>query len=157
MYCKYVNILTVRQYVCMYVRIMSLMADGPQRARLPIPRTATLPSCLWSLKTFPSLSGSRLINLYRDVSTALLQLVNQWLDFTDSHSHAFRYGKKNTNYVFHKNRTQDFRISGCTWSPTRPLGRYVAQMVPWGGGGGYKKLNGQSKKRRIDENYVGSV
>ena len=34
---------------------------------------------------------------YRDASTALLQLVNQWLNFTYSRSHAFRYERKNTN------------------------------------------------------------
>ena len=40
---------------------ISLTADGSQRARLlPILPTATLPSCLWSLRIFPSLSGFRL-------------------------------------------------------------------------------------------------
>ena len=34
---------------------------------------------------------------YRDASPALLQLVNQWLNFTYSRSHAFRYERKNTN------------------------------------------------------------
>ena len=34
---------------------------------------------------------------YRDESSALLQLVNQWLNFTYSRSHAFRYERKNTN------------------------------------------------------------
>ena len=36
-------------------------------------------------------------NFYRDPSSALLQLVNQWLNFTYSRSHAFRYERKNTN------------------------------------------------------------
>ena len=36
-------------------------------------------------------------NFYRDASSALLQLVNQWLNFTYSRSHAFRYERKNTN------------------------------------------------------------
>ena len=36
-------------------------------------------------------------NFYRDASSALLQLVNQWLNFTSSRSHAFRYERKNTN------------------------------------------------------------
>ena len=36
--------------------------------------------------------------VYRDASSALLQLVNQWLSFTYSRSHAFRcYERKNTN------------------------------------------------------------
>ena len=34
---------------------------------------------------------------YRDASSTLLQLVNQWLNFTCSRSHAFRYERKNTN------------------------------------------------------------
>ena len=34
---------------------------------------------------------------YRDASSALLQLVNQWLNFTYSRSHAFRYERKDTN------------------------------------------------------------
>ena len=34
---------------------------------------------------------------YRDASSALLQLVNQWLNFTYSRTHAFRYERKNTN------------------------------------------------------------
>ena len=59
--------------------------------------TSSLPSCLWSLRTFPSLPGSRLTISYRDASSALLQLVNQWLNFTYSLSHAFRYERKNTN------------------------------------------------------------
>ena len=46
---------------------------------------------------FPSLPGSRLTIFYRDASSALLQLVNQWLNFTYSRSHAFRYERKNTN------------------------------------------------------------
>ena len=58
---------------------------------------STLPSCLWSLRIFPSLLGSRLTNLHRDASSALLQLVNQWLNFTYSRTHAFRYGRQNKN------------------------------------------------------------
>ena len=59
----------------------------------------SLPSCLWSQMIFPSsLPGSRLTIFYRDASSALLQLVNQWLNFTYySRSHAFRYERKNTN------------------------------------------------------------
>ena len=44
--------------------------------------TSSLPSCLWSQRIFPSLPGSRLTIFYRDESSALLQLVNQWLNFT---------------------------------------------------------------------------
>ena len=52
---------------------------------------------LWSLRIFPSLPGSRLTIFYRDASSALLQLVNQWLNFTYSSSHAFRYERNNAN------------------------------------------------------------
>ena len=44
--------------------------------------TATLPSSLWSIRIFPSPPGSRLTNFHRDASSALLQRVNQWLNFT---------------------------------------------------------------------------
>ena len=59
--------------------------------------TSSSPSCLWSQRIFPSLPGSRLTFFFRDASSALLQLVNQWLKFTYSRSHAFRYERKNTN------------------------------------------------------------
>ena len=32
-----------------------------------------------------------------DASSEILQLVNRWLNFTYSRSHAFRLGRKNTN------------------------------------------------------------
>ena len=48
-------------------------------------------------KDVPSLPGSRLTFFYRDASLALLQLINQWLNFTYSRPHAFRYERKNTN------------------------------------------------------------
>ena len=62
-----------------------------------------LPSCLWSLRIFPSLPGSRLTIFKRDASSAILQLVNQWLYFTSSRSHAFHYGR---NYCDRKSRRQ---------------------------------------------------
>ena len=60
---------------------------------------SSLPTWLWSLRIFPSLPGSCLTIFYRDASSALLlQLVNQWLNFTYySRSHVFRYERKNTN------------------------------------------------------------
>ena len=75
---------------------ISLTADGPQRAWLPIPSTTALPFCLWSRRIFPSLPDDRLTIFYLDVRSALLQLANQfeWLYFTSSRSHAFRYRKK---------------------------------------------------------------
>ena len=56
---------------------ISFTVDGPQRARLPSPSSATFLSFLWSLSIFQSLPGSRLTSFYRDASSALLQLVNQ--------------------------------------------------------------------------------
>ena len=73
-----------------------LAIDGPQRARLQIPPTETLPSCLWSLRIFPSLPGSRLTIFLRKVSSALLHLVNPWLSYNyHSCSHAFCQGNQN--------------------------------------------------------------
>ena len=48
-------------------------------------------------KDLPISPCSRLTIFYRDASSALLQLVTQWLNFTYSRSHAFRYERKNTN------------------------------------------------------------
>ena len=62
-----------------------------------------IPSFLWSLRIC-------LTKFYRDASLSLLQLVNEWLNFIYSRSHAFRYGRKNTNSG-DKHRTHDFRTS----------------------------------------------
>ena len=60
--------------------------------------TSSLPSCLKTLRIFPSLPGSRPTILYLDTGSAFLQIVNQWLNFTCSRSHVyFRYERKNTN------------------------------------------------------------
>ena len=76
--------------------------------------TSSLPSCLWSLRIFPSLPGSRLTIFYRDASSALLQLVNQWLSFTYLPTFPrFPLRKKEHKSYFDKNRTHDFRTSRC--------------------------------------------
>ena len=72
----------------LYYTSISLKADGP-----------SLPSCLWSLRIFPSLPGSLLTIFYRDASSAILQLVNQWLNFTCSRSHAFRTTSRCAGYL----------------------------------------------------------
>ena len=74
--------------------------------------TSSLPSCLWSLRIFPSLPGSRLTIFYRDASSALLQLVNQWLNFTYSRTHAFRYEIKNTNTSLVRIELTTFALAG---------------------------------------------
>ena len=67
---------------------ISLIADGPHRYHHPAcgHKGSSHLSPVHALQFF-----------YRDASLALLQLVNQWLNFTYSRSHAFRYERKNTN------------------------------------------------------------
>ena len=79
----------------------SLIADGPRHYR---------PAC--GHEGSSHLSPVHALQfLYRDASSALLQLVNLWLNFTYSRSHAFR--KKEHKSYFCKNRTHDFRTSRC--------------------------------------------
>ena len=67
--------------------LISLIADGPHHYH---------PAC--GHKGSSHLSPVHALQFfYRDASSALLQLVNQWLNFTYSRSHAFRYERKNTN------------------------------------------------------------
>ena len=86
------------------------------------------PSCLWSLsqRISPSLPGSRLTFFCRDANPAILQLVNQWLNFTYSRSHAFRYGRKKTNPTLVRiELTTSALAQQVCRLPTRPLGRRV--------------------------------
>ena len=62
----------VAVYIYIYIYIISFNATYSRW-------TSSLPSCLWSQRIFPSLPGLRLTIFYRDASSALLQLVNQWL------------------------------------------------------------------------------
>ena len=80
-----------------------LIADGPQRYH---------PDC-GHLRIFPSLPGSRLTIFYHDVSSALLQLVDQWLDFYLLTFPRFPLWKKEHKFWFDKNRTRDFRTCRC--------------------------------------------
>ena len=67
--------------------LISLIADGPHHYN---------PAC--GHKGSSHLSPVHaLLFFYRDASPALLKVVNQWLNFTYSRSHAFRYERKNTN------------------------------------------------------------
>ena len=69
--------------------LISLIADGPHHYH---------PAC--GHKGSSHLSPVHALQFfYRDASSALLQLVNQWLNFTYSRSHAFRYERKNTNPI----------------------------------------------------------
>ena len=70
-----------------FFSFISLIADGPHHYH---------PAC--GHKGSSHLSPVHALRFfYRDASSALLQLVNQWLNFTYSRSHAFRYERKNTN------------------------------------------------------------
>ena len=68
-------------YIFFVFFFISLIADGPQITILPVV-TKDLPIP-------PQFTPYDFL--------ALLQLVNQWLNFTYSRSHAFRYERKNTN------------------------------------------------------------
>ena len=63
-------------------------------------------------KDLPISPGSRLTIFYRDASSGLLQLVNQWLNFTYSRSHAFRYERKNTNPTLVRIELTTFALAG---------------------------------------------
>ena len=52
-------------------------------------------------------------DFYRDASSALLLLVNQWLDFYLLTFPRFPLRKKEHKSYFGKNRTRDFRTSRC--------------------------------------------
>ena len=93
---------TLDWYFFFFFSFISLIADGPHHYH---------PAC--GHKGSSHLSPVHALQFfYRDASSALLQLVNQWLKFTYSRSHAFRYERKNTNKsYFGKNRTHDFRTS----------------------------------------------
>ena len=70
-----------------FFSFISLIADGPHHYH---------PAC--GHKGSSHLSPVHALQFfYRNASSALLQLVNQWLNFTYSRSHAFRYERKNTN------------------------------------------------------------
>ena len=77
---------------------------------LPIPPTATLPSCTWSFKDLPISSRLSPTNCYCTASSALLQLVDHWFNFTSSRSHAFKdENLKKINHHYVKNRTREIR------------------------------------------------
>ena len=69
-----------------FLSFISLIADGPHHYH---------PAC-GHKGSFHLSPAHALQFFYRDASSALLQLVNQWLNFTYSRSHAFRY-ERNTN------------------------------------------------------------
>ena len=62
--------------------------------------TSSLPSCLWSLRIFPSLSPVHALRFF--IAMQVQQLVNQWLNFIlHTHVlHAFRYTEERTQILF---------------------------------------------------------
>ena len=83
-----------------------LMADGPQRARLPIPPTATLPSCLWSLRIFPSFPGSRLTFFLSRCKFSTLTTRQPMVEF-------ILLRRPESKSCLDKNRTHGFRAKYC--------------------------------------------
>ena len=75
--------------------------------------TSSLPSCLWSQRIFPSLPGSRLTFVYRNASSALLQLVKPMVELYLLTFPRFPLRKKEHKSYFGKNRTHYFRTSRC--------------------------------------------
>ena len=70
-----------------FIPLISLIADGSHHYH---------PAC--GHKGSSHLSSVHALHfVYRDASSALLQLVNQWLYFSYTRSHTFRYERKNTN------------------------------------------------------------
>ena len=79
-----------RRLFFFFFSLISLIADGPHHYH---------PAC--SHKGSSHLSPVHALQFfYRDASSALLQLVNQWLNFTYSRSHALLYERRNTNPTF---------------------------------------------------------
>ena len=70
-----------------FFSFISLIADGPHHYH---------PACGHKGSSYIS-PVHALQFFYRDASSAILQLVSQWLNFTYSRSHAFRYERKHTN------------------------------------------------------------
>ena len=72
--------------------LISLIADGPYHYH----------SACGHLRIFPSLPGSRLTIFYRDASSALLRLVNQWLkdqNLRESDDRAIQPREYNLPYI----------------------------------------------------------
>ena len=90
---------------CLFVS-SSLIADGAnQRATtLPIPHVVTR-----DLPISPRFTPT---SFYRDAGSALLRLVNQWLNFSYSRPHAFRYGNQKKKFTPAESQTHKFRLSG---------------------------------------------
>ena len=75
--------------------------------------TSSLPSCLWSQRIFPSLPGSRLTIFLSRCKFSTLTTRQPMVEFYLLTSPRFPLRKKEHTSYFGKNRTHDFRTSGC--------------------------------------------
>ena len=75
--------------------------------------TSSLPSCLWSLRIFPSLPGSRLTIFLSRCKFSTLTTHQPMVEFYLLSFPRFPLRKKEHNSHFGKNRTHDFRTSRC--------------------------------------------
>ena len=75
--------------------------------------TSSLPSCLWSLRIFPSLPGSRLTIFLSRCKFSTLTTRQSMVEFYLLTFPRFPLRKKEHKSYFSKNRTHDFRTSRC--------------------------------------------
>ena len=75
--------------------------------------TSSLPSCLWSLRIFPSLPGSRLTIFLSQCKFSTLTTRQPMVEFYLLTFPRFPLRKKEHKSYFGKNRTHDFRTSRC--------------------------------------------
>ena len=75
--------------------------------------TSSLPSCLWSLRIFPSLPGSRLTIFLSRCKFSTLTTRQPMVEFYLLTFPRFPLRKKEHKSYFGKNRTHDFRTSRC--------------------------------------------
>ena len=75
--------------------------------------TSSLPSCLWSLRIFPSLPGSRLTIFLSRCKFSTLTTRQPMVEFYLLTFRRFPLRKKEHKSYFGKNRTHDFRTSRC--------------------------------------------
>ena len=75
--------------------------------------TSSLPSCLWSLRVFPSLPGPRLTIFLSRCKFSTLTTRQPMVEFYLLTFPRFPLRKKEHKSCFGKNRTHDFRTSRC--------------------------------------------
>ena len=75
--------------------------------------TSSLPSCLWSLRIFPSLPGSPFTILLSRCKFSTLTTRQPMVEFYSLTFPRFSLRKKEHISYFGKNRTHDFRTSRC--------------------------------------------